>query len=163
MSFYGSAYRASKPPVRARVFSAAVVAALLPTAAALVWFMLVGCGVWVSHAQHRWNCMLPGLMLVVPPVAAVLLTIFTMLNQRRDHPFPDGWLLIALAIGMLAQVVAVGIYLFLLLGQGYFGLGITIQIFSIPQPFVAGAITAAVYWIALHGQWRSANSKNRMG
>lgn len=156
MSFCASAYRASKRPMRARIFRAAVVTALLPTAAAFIWVALVGCGVWVSQALHNWTCLLPGLMLVVPPVAALLLTMFTILNQRRDRLIPDGWLVTVFAIGILAQVLFGGTYLLLLLGQGYFGLWITVQmfslVFSLPQPFIAGAIAAAVYWIALHGQ-----------
>jgi hypothetical protein len=159
MSLYASAYRASKRPVRASIFRSAVVTALLPTAAALIWLVLVGCGVWVGQALHGWTCMLPGLMLVVPPVAALLLPMLTILNQRRDRRFPDGWLVTVLAIGLLTQVLFVGAYLFALLGQGYFGLWITVQIISVPQPFIAGAIAAAVYWTTLYGAWRHKNPK----
>lgn len=148
------AYRTLKRHASAQILRAAAVTAFVPAAAAavLIWFVPEACEVWVSHARHRWTCLLPHLILVVPPVMAIILTIFTIINQRSDRPFPDGWMVTVLSAGMLTQALLIGTYLVFLLGQGYFGLGITAQLFSIPQPFLAGAIAAAIYWIALHGQ-----------
>ncbi len=63
---------------------------------------------------------------------------------------PDGWLVTVLTVGILTQVVLTGSYL-IAAGPAYMGALIAQAIF-IPQPFVAGAVAASVFWIALH--WR---------
>jgi hypothetical protein len=165
MSFFACSFRAPNRHLRARIFRAAAVTALVPVAIAalLIWLVPEGCGVWISHARHRWTCLLPGLMLVVPPVMALLLTMFTILNQRLDRPYADGWLVTVLSAGTFAQVLFTGIYLLFAFGQGYFGLRIAVEVFSTPQPFVAGAIAGAVYWITLWGQRRSVDPMNGKG
>lgn len=165
MPLYALAYRTVKRHEHGPILRAAVVTAFVPPVAAalLIWLVPETCEVWVSHARHRWTCLLPHLILVAPPVMAIVLTIFTIFNQRLDRPFPDGWMVTVLAVGLLTHVLLIGTYLVLALGQGYFGLGITAQLFSIPQPFLAGAIAAAVYWIALHWQGESATAKIQKG
>lgn len=140
-----SAYRTSTRRVRARILRAAVVTALVPAAAAalFIWLAPEGCGVWVSHARHRWTCLLPSLMVVIPLIAAILLTIFTILNRRLERPFPNGWLVTVLSFGLLTQILLVGAYL-VAVGPGYLEPFLAQAIF-IPQPFLAGAIAAAVY------------------
>ncbi len=63
---------------------------------------------------------------------------------------PDGWLVTVLAVGILAQTLLVGAYL-IAAGPGYLGLMMAQAVF-IPQPFVAGAVAGAIFWITLH--WR---------
>ncbi len=93
---------------------------------------------------------MPGLLLVVPVAVAIVLTITTLLNRRRSHPMPDGWLATVLAAGILTQVVLTGAYL-IAAGPAYMG-ALMGQAILIPQPFVAGAVAAAVFWTALHGR-----------
>ncbi len=87
---------------------------------------------------------------MVPVAVAVVLTIATLLNRRRSQPMPDGWLVTVLTVGILTQVVLTGAYL-IAAGPAYMG-ALMAQAIFIPQPFVAGAVAASVFWIALH--WR---------
>jgi len=129
---------------------AVVATALAPTATAaiLIWLFPAGCDIRGSATVYRWTCLLPGLLITVTPAVALLLPIAYTLNNRLTRPFPDGWLVIALAVGILTQVVLSGAYLFAL-DAAYRELFLAEVIF-IPQPFVAGAIAGAVYWAALH-------------
>lgn len=151
-NFLQSAYRTSKRHAVSHSLRAAVVTAIVPAAAAalLIWLAPQACGVWLNHSSHRWMCLLPGLLLFVPLVTAILMTIFTVFNQRLERPFPNGWLVSVLTFGLVNQILFIGAYL-VALGPGYLGPFLAGAIF-IPQPFLAGAIAAAVYWIVLH--WR---------
>ena len=97
--------------------------------------------------------MLPGLLIVVPAGVAILLLIASFLNERSGRRFPDGWLVTIIAVGLLTQVVLVGGYL-LALDPAYRG-GLLGELLLVPQPFAAGAIAGAVFWVTLHlGTWR---------
>jgi hypothetical protein len=61
---------------------------------------------------------------------------------------PDGWLAFIPAAGVCTQIVLCGGYL-LMLGAAYRELFLA-EILFIPQPFVAGAISGAVFWVTLN-------------
>lgn len=92
--------------------------------------------------------MLPGLLVVTPIGVAVLAPIVWTLNRRWARPLPDGWLAFIPAAGVCTQIVLCGGYL-LMLGGAYGELFLA-EILSIPQPFVAGAISGAVFWVTLN-------------
>ena len=124
--------------------------ALLPGAAAgsYLWLFPVGCeSLSLSPAIYRWTCLWPGLMVVVPVAGALVLPIGSMLNRRLPKPFPDGWLVSILVFGVLVHVLLMGAYL-VALEPGYRG-AFLLEAIAIPQPFVAGAATAACFRVAL--------------
>lgn len=129
---------------------AALVAAVLPSAAAALYLWLVpaGCDMRLDEATYRWTCLLPGLLIVVPAVVAILLSITNLLNNQIGRRLPDGWLVTTLAIGLLTQVILSGTYL-LALDHAYRGRMMAEIIFA-PQPFVAGAIAGLISWLTLH-------------
>lgn len=126
--------------------------AIVPAAAAgcLLWFVPEACNAWVSASRHRWTCLLPGLLIVVPAAVAIVLTIATLLNQRRKRPISDGWLVTVVAVGLLTQALLVVAYL-IATGPAYIG-SVLAQAVFVPQPFIAGAFAGAIFWTALH--WR---------
>lgn len=68
---------------------------------------------------------------------------------------PDGWLVTILATGAATELVFLSAY-FLSLDPAYRELFLK-EALLIPQPFVAGAIAAGVYWLVLSpALWRSA-------
>ena len=124
-------------------------ATALPLLAALyLWQVPMGCDLPTDPATYRWTCLLPGLLVVTPIGVAVLAPIVLMLNRRQARPLPDGWLAFIPAAGVCTQIVLCGGYL-LMLGAAYRELFLA-EILFIPQPFVAGAISGAVFWITLN-------------
>ena len=153
MPLYQSVCRISKRRARGDILRAVIVTAFVPATAAtlFLWQVPEGCGVWVNHSRHRWTCLLPGLLLFIPIITAILMTIFTVFNQRLERPVPNGWLVSTLSFGMVTHIIFLVGYA-LALGPGYFDSFLTQAIF-IPQLFLAGVIAASVYWIALY--WRN--------
>lgn len=117
-------------------------------AAASLWLFPAGCDLRGSPAIYRWSCLFPWLLACLPTVVAGVLSVAFTLNRRRAVRLPDGWLLAVPAAGVLAQVICVGGYLFLL-DSAYRVQFLGMALF-IPQPFAAGAVAGAVYWVALH-------------
>jgi hypothetical protein len=81
----------------------------------------------------------------VPIALAFLLMLVLALNQRRERPLPDGWLVVVPAAGAFTQVVLFGGYL-LLLDPVYRG-SFLAELLYITQPFVAGAVAGGVFWV----------------
>jgi hypothetical protein len=152
VTFWTAACRTSTRHKGTDLLRAAIVTALVPAAAAalLMWLVPAGCDIRGSTTVYRWTCLLPGLVFVSAVPMAGFLSIAMIVNQRLDRPFPDGWLTTVLAVGLLSQLLLSVVYL-IVLDTAYRGQFLTEVIF-IPQPFVAGAISGAVYWTALHWQ-----------
>jgi hypothetical protein len=150
MSFRGAAIRAQRSLSPKDLVRAAIVTAtVLPLLAVLyLWQVPMACDLPTDPATYRWTCMLPGLLAVTPIGVAVLASIALMFNRRRARPLPDGWLAFVPAAGVCTQIVLCGGYL-LMLGPAY-GARFLAEIFFIPQPFVAGAISGAVFWVTLN-------------
>lgn len=133
---------------------AAAATALLPAGLglALLWLVPAGCDIRGAQGVYLWTCLLPGLLITVAPAAAILLPPVFMLNARYGRPLPDGWLIVVPAAGIVTHALLAGVYL-LILDAAYRQL-FFVEAFSVPQPFVAGALAGAVYWMALRAQIR---------
>jgi hypothetical protein len=126
-----------------------VTAVLIPLAAlAFLWLFPAGCDLRGDPVTYRRTCLLPGLLTTVPIALAFLLTLVLALNQRRERPLPDGWLVVVPAAGAFTQVVLFGGYL-LLLDPVYRG-SFLAELLYITQPFVAGAVAGGVFWVSLN-------------
>lgn len=150
MSFWGTAIRAQRSLPTRDIVRAAILTATVPPLLALLflWQVPMGCALRTDPATYRWTCLLPGLLVVTPIGVAVLAPIVLALNRRRARPLPDGWLAFIAAAGVCTQIVLCGAYL-LMLGAAYAALFLA-EVFFIPQPFVAGAISGAVFWVTLN-------------
>jgi len=150
MRIFSSSIRASRQSQPGAFIPAAIVTAVLPSAAAAVYLWLVpaGCDMRLDAATYRWTCLLPGLLIVVPAVVAILLSVANLLNNRIGRRLPDGWLVTTLAVGLLTQVILSGAYL-LALDHACRGRMMG-EIISVPQPFVAGASVGLIFWLTLH-------------
>jgi hypothetical protein len=130
--------------IRASVLTAAMPGCL---AVVLVWLVPAGCDIRGDPALYRWTCLLPGLMVPVSIAVALLLPLAMLLNLRLGQPVPDGWLAVIMVVGTAAQAGLVGGY-YLSLDAAYRRLFLS-EVAFVPQPFVAGAISATVYMVAL--------------
>jgi hypothetical protein len=150
VTLWAGALRTSKRYTAIDYARAAILTALVPTtlAALLLWWVPGGCDLRGSPAVYRWTCLLPGLLLVVPVPVALLLPVAFALNHRWARLFPAGWLVTILTVGILTQAVLSFGYL-LALNPAYRGLFLA-EVLFIPQPFIAGVISGAVFWVALH-------------
>ncbi len=148
MRIFGSAIRASgEYDPKATLLGALATAVLLPvTAFLLMWLVPAGCDIRGDAELYRWTCLLPGLLVVVPIVLAVILALADFLNHRSGRRFPDGWLVTVLAAGILTYVALTGSYL-IALGPAYHSM--FVEVLLIPQPFVAGVIAGTVFWLTL--------------
>ena len=138
---------------------AALVTAVIPAAAAALFLWLVpsACDFQETKATYRWTCLLPGLLIVVPAAVGLLLSAIGYLTRRSGHRFPGGWLALTVATGLMTQLILTGAYL-LALEPAYRGMMLR-ELLVIPQPFVAGAIAGAVFWMALQLVTRIARAR----
>lgn len=159
MRMPGSPIRSSSHySCKARILAALVTAILPATAAALfLWLVPSACELQKVKAIYRWTCLLPGLLIIVPAVIGTLLSAFGYLIQRSSRRFPDGWLGLTVASGLITQLVLIGAYL-LALEPAYRGIMLG-ELLTIPQPFVAGAVSGAVFWVALQLGTRFAGAR----
>ncbi len=150
MRILNSAIRTSGERQPRAYVLAAIVTSVLPAAAATVFLWLVpsACDIRGDEAIYRWLCLLPGLLIVVPIAVAFVLSFTSFLNARFGRRFPDGWFVTITGVGLRTHVVLSVSYL-LALGPAYVEVFFREVIF-IPQPFVAGATAAAVFWLTLH-------------
>ena len=149
MRLFRPAVATRKQPGVRDILWAALAAAVIPISAAglVIWLSPAGCDIRGDPAFYRWTCLLPGLMLTVPVIVAVALATVFSLNKRLTNPVPDGLLVTVFGAGLLMHLVMIGGYSFLL-NPAYRGLFLWEQM-RIPQPFLAGAVPAAVFWIVL--------------
>lgn len=137
-------WRLRRSPSRADyVWATATTALLLPVFAWLVkqsipWV----CATRAGAAVYLWGCLLPGLMLIVPPILAALLWLTHWANRKRLR-MPDGVLPIIL-FGGTAAFLTMGILYAATLEPPYRPLFFW-ELLGLPQPFVAGSLTAAVF------------------
>ena len=128
-----------------RTVIATAAAAILP--AMLGWLVFAaypqGCGTRVGTAIAQWACLMPGLMISVSWIVALLLPLGLMLNRRLGHLAPPRWFVIVPLAGGLTFIVLTTIYA-ILLGPAYFEI-FAGEILTLPQPLLAGAIPAAIY------------------
>ena len=67
---------------------AVLMAAALPSTAGLllIWLFPTGCDLRGDASIYRWTCLMPGLLVAVPIVAAPLLSIGMYVNCRGRRP-----------------------------------------------------------------------------
>ena len=123
------------------------VLALPALAWAAMWLFPAGCDVRGGPALFRWTCLFPGLMLTVPVVMAVAVPVVMIVNRRSRKTLPDGLLPVALVAGLVTQIILIGGY-FIALDPAYSRIFLT-ETLSIPQPFVAGALSAGMFWAVI--------------
>lgn len=124
------------------------VCAALVTAVALPLFGLAvtqlvpaTCHTRGNSELMRWGCLLPGLLIVVPIFLAALIPFGLWINRQR---LPDGVLPGVICVGVLTHIALMALYLFFL-DNAYRGSFLR-AFLEIEQPFVAGALSAAVFW-----------------
>lgn len=135
-------------PRRGRaILLAGIAAALLPTAAAalFLWLSPAGCDLRGDPATYRWSCLLPGLMISASWPLALLLAAIAYLRRQPAKRSLKGFLAMTVGAGLLVHAVLLAAYLFLL-DPAYRALGLE-ELLFLPQPFCAGAIGSAVFWI----------------
>jgi hypothetical protein len=76
----------------------------------------------------------------------LLLALANQINRRTGRRCPDGWLVTIAASGVFTHAILTGAYLFTL-DAAYRSLFAADLIF-LAQPFVAGTIAGAVFWVA---------------
>lgn len=142
-------WRLGAPPGLKRLLIAAIAAAAIPAALGYLVVLAVphGCHVRGAASLYRWSCMLPILLFSVPVAAGVLLPLAALLNARLGRPVPDGVLPTALLTGVIAHLVLILGYFFLL-NPAYRDRFLW-ESLAIPQPFLAGAISGAVFSLVL--------------
>ncbi len=154
MTLFRTAIRTGTRHRLADHLRATVVTALGPAAlaAAAIWLFPTGCDLRGDPAVYRWTCLLPGLLILVPVVAALALLAAHVLARKVPARVPDGWLVATLTVGVATQAALPALYAAALPGHR-FDVDVLGELFSIPQPFVAAAVAGAVYWTALN--WRA--------
>ncbi len=152
MNLWGGIWRLPTAPRTRASLVAAIPTALIPAACAsvILWLFPQGCDIRGDAALYRWTCLLPSLLVSVPLFAAVILPVAMLLNTRFGRPVPDGWLPTVLLTGILSQAVLVGGYFYFL--DSAYRDPFLAELLSIPQPFLAGVVAAAVYCSML-GFW----------
>lgn len=140
---------------------AAVLTLFVPaTIAALTIFLVpAGCDVHGDAVLYRWTCLFPGLLIPVPVAVAVILPLLAWPNLRLLRGLYGSWIALPAVAGLMTQVILGGAYL-VLLGPGYRAL-FWHDIVFLPQPFVAGAISGAIYAIALRLRRRQEDIERR--
>lgn len=100
---------------------------------------------------YEWGCLLPMTVVMTSLGFLVLVPIAVVLARKGRRVGPDGWLVAIVGGGLLAQVVIVSYFRFVVVGNGFNPLTQAEMLFM-PWPFLAGAISAGVYRAAL--AWR---------
>ena len=98
-------------------------------------------------------CVLPLLLMILPPFAAPVLLILFAINRRLGKPLPDGWLPTLLISGVLVQI---GIAAFGVLSASPF---MRETFFSnllfFPQGFFVGMVIGVLFWVVLYAFGRN--------
>lgn len=112
--------------------------------------MALGWGLSVTIASGCYDslCLLPLLMLIVPPCAAPVLAALFALNRRFGTPVPDGWLPTVVGSGVAVQIVLSLVIVATASPQSrdiFFS-----DLISVPEGFGVGLAIGAAFWGALY-------------
>ena len=110
----------------------------------------------VASGCYDSLCLLPLLMLIVPPCAVPVLAILFAINRRIGSPVPDGWLPTIVISGLSGQV---GISLFALAtaSPGFRDIFFS-DLLSFPQGLIVGLTIGVVFWVSLYAFGRKNTS-----
>ena len=99
-------------------------------------------------------CLLPLLLMIVPPYAVPVLTVLFAINRLREKLVPDGWLPTIILSGFAGQI---GISAFAVATSSpefrdiFFS-----DLVSVPQGLIVGFTIGAVFWFALYASaWKT--------
>jgi hypothetical protein len=104
--------------------------------------------VTVSSGCYDSLCLLPLLLLTMPIFGVPVLTAAFAINRRLQRPVPDGWLPTIILSGCLGQI-AVSVFAFSTASPNFREIFFYDLLF-VPQGFVAGLVTGAVFWLSLY-------------
>lgn len=130
---------------------AVVLAVVVPMLLASVLSVTIASGCYDSL------CLLPLLMLIMPPFAVPALAVLFAINRRLGSPLPDGWLPTIMVSGLSGQV---GISLFALatafpsFRDIFFS-----DLLSFPQGLIVGLTIGVIFWVSLYAFGRTNSSK----
>lgn len=132
----------NKPLAVWHYFIAGFLALVVPMA--LAWVL----SVTVASGCYDGLCLLPLLMLVVPPYAVPVLAVLFAINRRFGKPVPDGWLPTVLISGFAGQI-AISAFAVATTSPEFRGIFFS-DLLSIPQGLIVGLVVGAVFWVALY-------------
>lgn len=93
-------------------------------------------------------CLLPLLMLIVPPYAAPGLAVLFACNRRSGKPVPDGWLPTIMIFGIVTQV-AISLFALATASPGFRDIFFS-DLLAFPQGIGVGMTIGAAFWVALY-------------
>lgn len=143
----------SKPLAVWHYFVAGVFAVVVPMALALLLSVTVASGCYDSL------CLLPLMMLIVPPYAVPTLAILFAINRRLGKPVPDGWLPTVMISGVAVQI-AIPVFAFATSSPEFREIFFS-DLLSFPQGLVVGLIIGAVFWVSLFAFGRISTPNRR--
>lgn len=124
-----------------------------PMALAMVLSVTVASGCYDSL------CLLPLLMLIVPPYAAPVLAVLFAINRRCGKPVPDGWLPTVMISSVVGQI-AISAFAVVTSSPEFRDIFFA-DLLSIPQGLIVGFTIGAVFWIALYAFGRKSSHVQR--
>ena len=121
---------------------AGFLAVFVPMVLALVLSVTVASGCYDSL------CLLPRLMLIVPPYAVPVLAVLFAINRWYGKPVPDGWLPTVMISGFVGQI-AISAFAVSTTSPEFRDIFFT-DLLSVPQGLIVGLTVGAVFWVALY-------------
>ena len=100
-------------------------------------------------------CLLPLLMLIVPPYAVPVLAVLFAINRRSKKPVPDGWLPTIMISGFVGQI-AISVVAVLTSSPEFRDIFFS-DLLSVPQGLIVGLTIGAIFWVALYASARKSN------
>lgn len=118
---------------------AGILTAVIPWAIAFAmhWWAPWGCD------ASAWLCVFPLSLSGIAPIAALCLPLLFFFNQRRRHPFPDGWLSIMVLSGCVSQLLVSAYGLWLV--DDHVRRIFFFDVLMFPHGLVAGVLIGAVF------------------
>jgi hypothetical protein len=111
--------------------------------------MLLGYLIYNANPSACYDspCLLPLLLMIVPPYAAPVLAVLFAINRRRKKLVPDGWLPTILFSGFVGQI-AISVFAVSMsppeLRDIFFS-----DLLSVPQGLIVGLTVGGVFWVSL--------------
>jgi hypothetical protein len=93
-------------------------------------------------------CLLPLLLMILPPFAVPVLAVLFAINRRRKTSIPDGWLPTIMISGFAVQI-AFSVYALSASEPGFRNIFFS-ELLSVPQGLFVGLLVGAVFWVALY-------------
>jgi hypothetical protein len=130
--------------------SLAVHSYLVAVVAAVAVPMSLGYIIFKTNPSACYDspCLLPLLLMIVPPYAAPVLAALFAINRRRKKLVPDGWLPTIVFSGFAGQI-AISVFAVSMSRPGLRDIFFS-DLLSVPQGLIVGLTIGAVFWVALN-------------